>query len=101
MKKGQSIEVLGDLDFEIVDRIDNKKQRVAKLKGNRILVKLNAVTLPEEALKYVIAHEIAHILTKRHTKKFWKVLETIYPNFKTGQKLFMEHERFVYNPLLT
>jgi len=53
-----------------VEKIDGKKQRIAKLKGNKILVKLNAATLPESALKYIIVHEIAHIFTKRHCKKF-------------------------------
>ena len=91
IKSEGKIEVFGDLDFEIVGKIDNKKQRIAKLKGNKILVKLNAVMLPKSALKYMIVHEMAHMLTKRHTKKFWKVVETIYPNFEIGEKLFIEY----------
>jgi hypothetical protein len=91
IKKEGKIDLLGNLDFEVVENIDNKRQRIAKLKGNKILVKLNAVALPIEALKYVIVHEIAHIFTKRHTEKFWKVVKTIYPNFERGQKLFIEH----------
>jgi hypothetical protein len=83
-----NVEVFGNLDFEVVEKIDGKKERVAKFKGNKILVKLNAVALPREALKYVVAHEIAHISTKRHTKKFWKVVVAIYPDYETGQELF-------------
>jgi len=74
-----------------LEKIDGRKERIAKLKGNRILVKLNAVTPPESALKYVIAHEIAHIFTKRHSKRFWRIIETIYPSFKEGEKLFAEY----------
>lgn len=85
------IDVFGDLDFEILEKIDGRKGRIAKLKGNRILVKLSAVTSPESALKYVIAHEIAHIFTKRHSKRFWRIVETIYPTFKEGEKLFAEY----------
>jgi predicted metal-dependent hydrolase len=95
IKKEGKIEILGDLDFEIVEKIDDKKQRIAKLKGNKVLVKLNAIILPKRALKYVIAHEIAHTLIKAHTKRFWEIVETIYPNFKTGQKLFMEYGKFL------
>jgi len=91
IKSEGKIDVFGDLDFEIVGKIDNKKERIAKLKGNKILVKLDAAMLPESALKYMIVHEIAHTITKRHTKKFWKIVETIYPNFEKGQKLLMEH----------
>ena len=75
IKGDGKIEIFGDLDFEIVEKIDNKKQRIAKLKGNKILVKLNAVALPKSALEYMIVHEIAHTFTKRHTKKFWKIID--------------------------
>lgn len=59
------------MDFEIVNKIDNKKQRIAKLKGNKILISLNAIALPKDALKYIIAHEIAHT----YKKTYQEVLE--------------------------
>lgn len=95
MMKCGKVEVLGDLDFEIVGSIDNKRRRIAKLKGNKILVKLNAVALPEPALKYIIAHEIAHIFNKRHTKRFWRMVETIYPEYEVGLKLLREYEELL------
>jgi len=93
------IDLFGDLDFEIFEKIDSRKERVAKLKGNKILVKLSAVTSPESALKYVITHEIAHIFTKRHSKRFWRIVETIYPSFKDGEKLFAEYRSLLVEPL--
>jgi hypothetical protein len=93
IKREGRIEVFGNMDFEIVEKIDNKKQRIAKLKGNKILVKLNAVALPKSALKYIIAHEIAHTLTKRHTRRFWKIVETIWPNFEVDQNLLIKYGR--------
>ena len=99
IRKEGKIEIFGDLDFEIVEKIDNKKQRIAKQKGNKILVKLNAIALPKSALRYVIVHEIAHIFAKRHTKKFWKIVKTIYPNFKVGQNLLEKYQESLLNPL--
>ena len=95
VKKEGRVEVFGDLDFEIVEKIDNRKQRVAKLKGNKILVKLNSVALPKSALKYVIAHEIAHTFTKRHTKRFWKTVELMCPNFEKPQELLTKYNDFI------
>ena len=95
IKKERRIEILGNLDFEIVENIDNKKQRIAKLKGNTILVKLNSVKLPEEALRYIVAHEIVHTFTTRHTEQFWKIVETIYPNYEKGLKLLTKHGKFL------
>ena len=99
VRKEGKIEIFGDLDFEVVERIDNKKQRIAKLVGNKILVKLSAITLPKDALSYIIAHEVAHTFTKKHTKRFWKIVETIYPNFEEGRKLLLKHGKFLCDPL--
>ena len=95
MMKCGKVEVLGDLDFEVVGSIDNKRRRIAKLKGNKILVRLNAVALPEPALKYIIAHEVAHIFNKRHTKRFWRMVESIYPEYEVGLKLLREYEELL------
>jgi predicted metal-dependent hydrolase len=96
IKREGKIEIFGSLDFEIVEKIDNKKERIAKLKGNKILIKLNAVVLPKSALKYIVVHEIAHAITKRHTKRFWKIVETIYPNYRIGQKLLAKYRKLLY-----
>jgi len=88
IKKSAKVELFGNTDFVIMEKIDGRRDRVAKLKGSKILVKLAAVTLPKEALKYVLAHELAHVSAKRHTPKFWKVVQTIYPGYKVGEESF-------------
>jgi len=90
IRKEGKIETLGDLDFEIIEKIDGKKERIAKQKGNRILVKLDAVVLPNGILRYVVAHELAHSFTRRHTKRFWKIVELICPNYKKAQQSLTE-----------
>ena len=47
--------------------------------------------LPEYLIKYVIFHELAHIIEKRHNEKFWKIISR---KFKNYQK--MEREMFIY-----
>jgi predicted metal-dependent hydrolase len=85
IKAEGKIELFGDFDFEITENIDNKKTRIAKLKGNKVIIKLNAVALPESALKYVVAHEIGHTTSKKHTSKFWKTVKLIDPEYETAQ----------------
>jgi predicted metal-dependent hydrolase len=87
IKAEGKVELFGDLDFEISENIDNKRLRIAKLKGNKVTIKLNAVALPENALKYIVAHEIAHTTSKRHTRKFWKIVKLIYPDYKKAQQI--------------
>jgi predicted metal-dependent hydrolase len=87
IKAEGKIDLFGDLDFDITGNIDNKKTRIAKLKGNKVIIKLNSVALPESALKYIVAHEIGHTASKRHTSKFWKTVKLIYPDYMKAQQL--------------
>lgn len=79
------IDVFG-LDFEIVDRFD-KDSKVAVLKGNKILIRIDTIDLPDEALKYIVAHELAHTLCKAHTERFWDILKAICPEFEKGKEI--------------
>ncbi|WXG44281.1 MAG: M48 family metallopeptidase [Promethearchaeati archaeon SRVP18_Atabeyarchaeia-1] len=88
------------MGLNIVERIDGKKGRIAKLVGRSVPVKLNAIVLPKNALKYVIAHEVAHTISKKHGKSYWKIVETIYPRFDDGKRLLAEHEDALSVPLL-
>lgn len=49
------------------------------------------VMAPLEALDYVVAHELAHLRVKNHSVKFWKVVETIYPDYKRQRKWLREN----------
>jgi len=92
INKEGKIGIFGNLDFEITENIDNKKQRIAKLKGNKIIVKLNASAFPQDVLRYIVAHELAHLATKRHTEKFWNTVKLIDPNYKRAQTILTEHK---------
>lgn len=95
IKKESRIDLLGNLRFEITEKIDKKRQRIAKIKENKIIVKINAISLPKKALEYIIVHEMAHLVTKKHNDKFWKIVETIYPEYEQGEKAFKDHEDYL------
>ena len=95
VRNESTVDIFGNIDFEIVRSIDNKRLRIAKLKGNKILVHEKAIGLPDTALRYLVVHELAHSITKGHTRRFWKIVETIYPTFESGQSLLLKHGRKV------
>lgn len=37
---------------------------------------------PKNVVDYVIAHEVAHLKHKDHSKSFWECVEFLYPNYK-------------------
>jgi len=47
--------------------------------------------LPEHLVKYVIFHEIAHIVEKRHSDKFWKIISKEFDNYQE-----LERDLFIY-----
>jgi hypothetical protein len=59
--------------------------------GRNLTVNRLMKYLPEYLIKYVIFHELAHLIEKRHSQKFWEIISG---NFKNCQK--MEQEMFMY-----
>jgi predicted metal-dependent hydrolase len=79
-----SIEVYGDL--KIVVTSFNKPSRIAFQKGNTIYVSIKARGYPDSVLRYIIAHELAHLVVKKHTWRFWKIVGIIYPEYEKGKE---------------
>ena len=78
---GKNFEIVGELSIDVLE-IDD----LALIKGNKIYFSKKVGMLSDEALKYVIAHELAHLAVKRHTGKFWDILKNLYPNYERGKQ---------------
>lgn len=48
---------------------------------------------PDEVLEYVCIHELAHLIEMNHSKRFWKIVETIDPNYKEKEKWLKENRK--------
>jgi hypothetical protein len=59
-------------------------------RGNLTINKLMKY-LPAHLIEYVVFHEIAHLLEKRHTARFWKLISKKFPNHNE-----LEKELFAY-----
>lgn len=35
---------------------------------------------------YVVAHEVAHLVELNHSARFWKVVQTLYPDYRTARQ---------------
>ena len=39
--------------------------------------------LPEKLIEYIIYHELAHLIEKRHNERFWEIIEERFEDFKS------------------
>jgi predicted metal-dependent hydrolase len=85
------IEVYGNLKIMVTSF--DKAGRIAFLKGNTIYVSVKARGYPDFVLRYIIAHELAHLAIKRHTWRFWKIVGIIYPEYEKGREELLEIAR--------
>ncbi|MDO4458510.1 MAG: M48 family metallopeptidase [Clostridia bacterium] len=52
-----------------------------------INISLYLMLYPEEAIDYVIVHEIAHLKELNHSKKFWSIVESVFPDYKERRQM--------------
>ncbi len=59
------------------------------LKGN-ISYSYRLMLYPEEAIDYVVVHELAHLLEMNHSQRFYAIIERVLPDYKERKKLLKE-----------
>jgi predicted metal-dependent hydrolase len=52
------------------------------------LIRLNwrLVQLPPALADYVVAHEAAHLVEMNHSRRFWAVVESLYPDWRAARR---------------
>ena len=48
------------------------------------------VYAPQEAVEYVIVHELCHLRYRGHGIRFWKMVEKYFPEYKSSKKVLRE-----------
>lgn len=68
-------------------KITSAKTRFGSCSGkNSICFSHMLMKYPEEAIDYVVVHELAHIKHKNHGPKFYELVEKYIPNYKQIRK---------------
>ena len=54
--------------------------------GGSIRLNWRLVHLPPALADYVVAHEVAHLVELNHSKRFWNLLGTLYPEWRDARE---------------
>lgn len=47
--------------------------------------------LPKSLIKYVVFHEMTHMIERRHNENFWKVIGKKYKNYRENESDLLAH----------
>ncbi len=56
-------------------------------KKREVILNYYCLALPEEAIRYIFYHELAHLEVNNHQKAFYDHLSLLDPNYKVGLKM--------------
>ena len=91
---------------KIIEKNVNELVQLTGLKPNKITIKqikyawgscsskknitlnLELIKYSQEAIRYVILHELCHIKYMNHSKNFWNLVEKYMPNYKQVKREF-------------
>jgi len=54
------------------------------------------IMAPLSIVDYVVAHELAHLEEKNHSKRFWNKIRTIFPDYKDRVRWLKENEHMMF-----
>ena len=65
-------------EYEIM-RID---KTLGKCLADKIIINPDIVKYKKDTIEYIIFHEFCHLKVKKHSKKFYEILEKYMPNYE-------------------
>ncbi|NOX41601.1 MAG: M48 family metallopeptidase [Alphaproteobacteria bacterium] len=54
------------------------------------------IMAPPEVLSYVAAHEVAHMIEMNHSADFWRLVDSLLPEYKSQRRWLKEHGASLY-----
>jgi predicted metal-dependent hydrolase len=70
-----------------------KKQWASCGRDNVIRLDPALVQLPRAIFEYVVAHEVAHLIYRNHSVRFWRVVRRLVPEYIACRSALDEHDQ--------
>jgi len=67
--------------------IRNQKSRWGSCSpAGRIALNFRLVQMPRDVSDYVLLHELMHLEQQNHSRRFWRLVETVCPDFRAAER---------------
>lgn len=75
-------------------KINGAKRRWGSCSGrNSINFSWKLITAPEDAVDYVVVHELAHTFEHNHSDRFWAIVRRFMPDFEVRKKQLVQVQK--------
>ena len=72
-------------------RVTSAKKRFGSCSGkNSLSFSYRLMAYPEEAIDYVVVHELAHIKQHNHSRAFYEVVASVFPDYEKRERLLRQ-----------
>ncbi len=75
-----------DVSFKGVKIKDQEKRWGSRTKNRTLLFNWRIMMAPLSIVDYVVVHELCHLKFNNHSKKFWKLLCSVLPDYQERKK---------------
>lgn len=89
--------------YEAVMGLKSAQLRVKEVKSlwgscnskGRLMFNWRLVMAPVPVIDYVVVHELAHLIHRNHSEKFWKTVQSVLPDYKIRRKWLRVNEKLM------
>ena len=76
--------------------INSAKTRWGSCSGsNKLHFTYKLMLCPMDVVDYIVIHELCHTKVKNHSQKFWRLVESYYPDYKNCEKWLKQNRAIV------
>lgn len=83
---------LMQINYSKIVVMNNKRRWGACTQNGVIKFNFRIVMLPHKAIDYVIIHELTHLLEFNHSPAFYKIIESIMPDYKSAKNELKKYD---------
>ena len=88
MEKTRKILEIAPEEYEVI----KMNRTLGKCNNKKISINPKLMQYKREIIEYVVAHEFCHLKYKSHGKRFYQMIEKIFPEYKKYEKEIQEYE---------
>lgn len=76
--------------------IRNQKSRWGSCsRHGTISLNWRLIQTPESVLDYIVLHELMHLREMNHSKRFWREVENVCPDYKAAERWLKQHSKLL------